>query len=427
MKLTSLHLSSFRNYPSFSLEPIGDLNIFVGPNGVGKTNILEAVQLMTSASSFRNPQVSQLILEGRESGRISAELSDGNRQLQLELLLEPGKKKYRLNGKPKGIADVRGTLPAVSFTPDDLQLAKKSSSVKRDALDNLGVQLARNYYIVRRDYEKTVRYKNRLLKEEATRPLVESINETLVTCGSQLFCYRHALFTKLLPLVKENYAAILGEEAHERPDEGFSAIYRPSWEVKGSNQLSYVYGSFETPVEQETPPSNAKVASSETCATRNPEGSQPDCQGGPVETKQAKPGKNESNPTRYERAQVKEFLIDSLNKSYEEERARKRSIIGPHNDKIEFTLAGRDVSNFASQGQQRSIVLAWKLAEVELTRQTLGVNPVLLLDDVMSELDSTRRDMLVQFVTDDIQTFITATDLSPFNETLLTRAQIHNV
>ena len=98
--------------------------------------------------------------------------------------------------------------------------------------------------------------------------------------------------------------------------------------------------------------------------------------------------------------------------------------MGPHNDKIAFALAGRDAAAFASQGQQRSIVLAWKLAEVELVRQTLGTNPVLLLDDVMSELDSGRRDTLVNFASEDIQTFITATDLDNFNPALLQRARI---
>ena len=360
MRIESLAFADFRNYERFELGGIGELTIFVGRNAVGKTNVLEGIQLLTSASSFRHPQVAQLIREGAAAARISMESSDGNRRLSSALLLEPGKKKFTINGKAKGAADVRGVLPSVMFTPDDLELAKKSSSVKRDALDDLGVQLTRNYYIVRRDYEKTVRYKNRLLRDEASRALVESINETLVTCGAQLFCYRAALFDRLVPHV----ARVYGEIA--RDGEEFSASYEPSW---------------------------VKVAGGGACEVRG-------------------------------RDEVRHLLEEHLARFYDEERARQRSLVGPHNDQVGFALAGRDASVFASQGQQRSIVLAWKLAEVELTREVLGVSPVLLLDDVLSELDAARREMLVGFVTDDVQTFVTATDLAGFAGEMVERARV---
>ena len=125
-----------------------------------------------------------------------------------------------------------------------------------------------------------------------------------------------------------------------------------------------------------------------------------------------------------ERGLVKKLLAEKLSERYEEERARRRSLVGPHNDQIAFLLDGRDVSLFASQGQQRSVVLAWKLAEVELVRDVLGMSPVLLLDDVMSELDGTRREMLVRFVTEEMQTFITTTDLAGFSGGILERANV---
>ncbi|MBQ9001179.1 MAG: DNA replication and repair protein RecF [Eggerthellaceae bacterium] len=365
LRIESLAFADFRNYERFSLDGIGDLTIFVGPNAVGKTNVLEGIQLLTSASSFRHPQVSQLVREGADSARISMEVTDGNRRLSTALSLEPGKKKFTINGKAKGAADVRGVLPSVMFTPDDLELAKKSSSVKRDAVDDLGVQLTRNYYIVRRDYEKTIRYKNRLLRDEASRALVESINETLVTCGAQLFCYRAALFDRLVPHV----ARVYGDIARE--GEAFSASYVPSWMKVAEGDVGTSVG--EAPRERDV---------------------------------------------------VRGIMAESLERFYGEERARRRSLIGPHNDQIGFALAGRDASVFASQGQQRSIVLAWKLAEVELTREVLGVSPVLLLDDVLSELDASRREMLVGFVTDDVQTFVTATDLDGFAGEMVERAQL---
>ena len=368
MRITDIEVEGFRNYDRFALHDLGNLVILVGRNGVGKTNLLEAVQLLTSARSFRHPQVSQLISEGRDAARAQIRATDGNRLITTALALEPGKRRYTVNGKPKSAADIRGTLPSVVFTPDDLQLAKKASSVKRASLDEVGAQLARNYHVVLADYEKTLRYKNRLLKEEAPSNLIDAINETLVTCGSQLFCYRMALFTRFIPQVKRYYAQISGD------GEPFSATYQPSWDH----------------LNETAPPAELPL------------------------------GENGA-PNRDE---VRSLLADALQRHAAEELSRRRSLVGPHNDKLAFYLANRDTSAFASQGQQRSIVLAWKMGEVQMVRQSLGVAPVLLLDDVMSELDSQRRNVLVNFTSADTQTFITATDLAAFNPAFLDRAQV---
>ena len=368
LRITSLKLVDFRNYESFSLDDIGELTIFVGRNGVGKTNILESIDLLTSADSFRHAQIAQIIRQGCQSARMEMELSDGNRKLTNALSLETGKKRYTVNGKAKSVSDVKGMLPAVSFIPDDLEMAKKSSSVKRGALDELGAQLSKSYYMVHRDYEKALRYKNRLLKDESPQDLIDAINETLLTCATQLYCYRHSLYRRIVPLVESHYRAI----AHS--DEQFGASYLPSWDYlnNGGREMGIV--GFD--------------------------GGIPD------------------------REVVREHLENALVRYNADERVRHRSIVGPHNDKIAFYLGDKDASVFASQGQQRSIVLAWKLAEVELVRVKTGANPALLLDDVMSELDEQRRNMLVKAVGEDAQTFITATDLSSFNESLLSRGRV---
>lgn len=378
LHITDIQVRDFRNYGHYALSDLGELTIFIGRNGVGKTNLLEAVQLMTAGGSFRHPTIAQLIREGADCARLQIDATDGNRTITTALALEAGKKRYTVNGKAKSVSDIRGTLPAVTFTPDDLQLAKKSSSVKRTALDELGAQLTRSYHVVLGDYEKTIRYKNRLLKEEASSDLIAAINETLITCGSQLFCYRAALFSRMAPLLQRYYAEISSE------GEALSATYVPSWdhlsgiEASGGDESGLLLGSDLHVRENGAP----------------------------------------------DRAQVREIMASSLERHAADEVRRARGLIGPHNDKISFFLAARDASAFSSQGQQRSIVLAWKRAEVELIRQTLEANPVLLLDDVMSELDATRRDTLVGFTSEDVQTFITATDLSCFNHALLERARI---
>ena len=369
LQLEELHFSSFRNYECLDIEGLGSLTILIGPNGSGKTNILEGISLLTSGVSFRHPMVQQMIREGSDEGFLKARSQGDGRVLDIEVDLEAGKKRFLLNGKAKNAADMKGVLPSVSFVPDDLDIAKRSSSVRRDAIDDLGCQLSRNYYIVRRDYMKALRYKNRLLKEEAPSLMIESIDDTLITCATQLFYYRYELFSRMQPVLREIYERITpgGEE--------FSSCYVPSWvHLEGDDGR---------------------------CAGE-------DC--------------NEMT-----RDEVKSLIESALQRWKNEEGSRKRALVGPHNDKIRFFLDGRGAADFASQGQQRSIVLAWKLAEVEMVRRSLGVYPVLLLDDVMSELDSTRRSMLIDLVHQDIQTFITATDLSYFPDDVVEKARIIDI
>ena len=341
LRITSLSFSNFRNYESFDLADIGDLTVFIGRNGIGKTNILEGVSLLSSADSFRHAQINQLLHQGRAQARMEMEMTDGNRLLSTALSLEPGKKRFTVNG---------------------------SSSVRRQAIDDLGAQLSKNYYVIQRDYEKILRYKNRLLKEESHPSLVDAMNDTLLTCATQLFCYRHSLHRRMVPLVEGYYGKL------SKSGEPFGASYLSSWDYLNNGEQEVALAGFD---------------------------------GGPAD-----------------KDRVREHLEQSLARYSEEERRRHRSIVGPHNDKLSFYLSERDASCFASQGQQRCIVLAWKLAEVEIVRQTLGSNPVLLLDDVMSELDEERRDMLVREVGADIQTFMTSTDLTPFNDQLLSRARV---
>ena len=178
-------------------------------------------------------------------------------------------------------------------------------AVRRAAVDALGSQLSANHYLIRRDYEKVLRHKNRLLKDEAPASLVAALDETLVMCGAQLACYRAALFEKLSERMASYYAEIA--DGRER----LRACYVPSWEAHDpAAPATFSFGRDD-----------ARMALASALAAR----------GG-------------------------------------EERARRRALVGPHADRIEFFIDGRNVSSFASQGQQRSVVLAFKLAEAALVQ-----------------------------------------------------------
>lgn len=311
--------------------------------------MVEAVQLLTAFTSFRNASPVELVRNGCSSARAHIEVTDGNRRLEIALAIDPGgqgergKKTYLLNGKKRSAKDLRGTLPSIAFTPDDLGLVKGSDKGRRRELDVLGAQLNVNYYQLVRDYEKVLRHKNRLLKDEAPVDLIEATNVLFAKVGAQLTTYRSRLFDRLLPYMAAHYADI------SSAGETFEACYLPSTDSS---------------------------------------------------------------------------LAEALDDVLPDERTRHRSLVGPHLDKIELYVDGLDASAYASQGQQRSVVLALKLAEAALVEEMCDQLPILLLDDVMSELDAARREALVQELLPGKQTIITTANIDYFDAQMLNRATL---
>lgn len=382
LQIQSICLRDFRLYHELRLDGIGRLTVFVGPNAVGKTSIIEGIQLLTALSSLRHSSAEEMIRFGSESARVEAQVGDGNRQLDIALSLSGKSRKYTLNGKAKRVRDLRGMVPAVTFSPDDLELVKGSHGKRRHALDQLGVQLNANYLQLVHDFEKMQRHKNKLLKEEAPLPLLEAVNETFARVSAQLTNYRRRMFERLLPHMQRMYGKIADSE--EEGVEELTGTYRASWEI-GENQ----------PIVDEEAGNTSDADSADSAeAYAQPDGNGP------------------------------QDLQEAIRSRTPEERARRRALEGAHLDKIDFAISGMDAQRFASQGQQRSLVLAWKLAEVDLVEEMLGQPPILLLDDVMSELDSTRRAALIQYLSSDLQTFITTANEDYFTEEMLAEANI---
>ncbi len=369
LRLQSLSLSNFRNYKMFHVEHLSSLMIFVGPNAIGKTNIIEGIQLITALNSFRNPKVDELIRWGQTEGKVAGKISSSNRDLDVSLTLKGNQRRYCLNGKHKTVTNLQGLLPAVSFSPEDLLLVKGSQTQKRYALDSLGCQLSRNHRILKKDYEKIVRHKNVLLKQDVDILLLESIDEMLIQTGIQLYRYRIALFKNMISRIEKSYKQIAGDR------ENISMSYIPSWESEIIKEH----------------------------------------------------GLNNPYYPQYDLDEAEHLFRDTLYRRREEERIRQRCVVGPHADKIEFFIQDKNASLFGSQGQQRSVVLAWKVAEVDIINELLQVKPILLLDDVMSELDIRRRQSLVSLLFEDIQTFITTTDTEFFSDEILERGTVVNL
>lgn len=352
---TELSVVQYRSFAEYALRLDPHVTVLVGCNAVGKTNLVEALQLLTAGLSFRKPSSAELLRQGAPAGRARLLLEGEGRRLEMGLELAEGKRFFTRNGKRTTASGVRGVLPSVLFCPDDLDMVKRSASARRGALDSFGAQLNDQYAKLLSTYERTVEQRNNLLRDCPPADLLEVWDESLAVTGAQLLMHRRALLARIRGHFVEVYRAIA---PHEAPD----VAYESTLGELGD-----------------------------------------------------------------EREAIAEQFRRELRARRADELRRGMTLVGPHRDEIAFTIDGRAARDFGSQGQQRSIVLAWKIAEVQVTRDILGRPPLLLLDDVMGELDASRREAIMGFVADDIQTVITTTNLGYFTDGVLDRARVVHV
>jgi DNA replication and repair protein RecF len=361
-----IEIQNFRNHQAFAIQEPKSLIIVIGKNASGKTNIIEAIQLITMIKSFRSPQWTQVVANEQEKASIEAHFKQNERIIDIKMEITEGRRAYFLNGKKKNVNEICGLIPGVIFIPEDLNLVKNSSEARRDLIDDIGQQLSQNYCLILSDYKKTVKQRNNILKEQREgqidQKILESWDENLIILGAMLSVHRIKLYRKLI----EN-AAIYYEKLVDH--EKLTSRYNPSFKIVRED-----------------------ISNDELFSLK--------------------------------KAEIEELLRLTLNNVMAEERARIKTLVGPHRDEIQFFINDMDARVFASQGQQRSIALALKLGQLALIKELSGNQPILLLDDVMSELDTHRRTELIKVIDGQIQTVITATDLSCFNEKTLKNAQI---
>jgi DNA replication and repair protein RecF len=359
--IKSLHLRAFRNYQEWETDLSPGLTVLVGENASGKTNALEAVQLVTTGTSFRNPRWEDLVRWGEERAEVNALFSTTTASTKIDIhITRDGRRSCHINGVVKRrVSEVAGILPAVLFTPDDLDLAKGPAEIRRSAIDDLGDQLSKTYGSIRRDYGKVIRHRNTLLREwRAGAGDLDPWNVQIASLGSKLLTHRRRL------LLRVAHQAALAYE-----------------ELSQGEVLSVHYN--------------------DACGLDNI------------------PLDGEVTADQAERA-----IMGMLERRAADERVRRVTLVGPHRDDIVFLVNGRNARTFASQGQQRTIALAWTLAKVAVVEDIARKKPVLLLDDVMSELDENRRRALTALVQRDVQTIISTTNTGYFDTKLLEQAVV---
>jgi DNA replication and repair protein RecF len=347
MRVDRLILRNYRNYENLDLELINNVNIFVGENAQGKTNILEAVYMGAVGRSHRTAEDDDLVGWEKDSASVDLFFTRHGVANKLGFRLIKGRNKEILFNdyaiKPR---EVIGSLNAVLFSPEDLWLIKGAPAMRRRFLDIEIAQASPLYYRNLLQYNRVVNQRNHLLKKVVDK---NKLPELLSSWEEQLVKLAVFIVNKRLEAVKK--LGMLANLMHRR--------------LTGSREnLAMAY----------------YLAGSD--------GDIP--------------------------ADLHGWYCEKLDLWREMDIARGSTSVGPHRDDVILRVNARELRSFGSQGQQRTGILALKLAELEFLKSETGEYPVLLLDDVMSELDGLRREQLITFIRDRIQTFITATDATIF-------------
>ncbi|MBE5778811.1 MAG: DNA replication/repair protein RecF [Clostridiales bacterium] len=335
MHFSLLRVKQFRNYPFLELAPSPGITVLYGQNGAGKTNLLEAMHLLSLGRSHRTPTDREMIAQGEAAALIHGQTQrmDGRHDIEVRLYAqEKPQKRVMLYGKPaQRISDMMGHATVVMFSPEDIRIVRDGPAARRRFVDMQLSQIRPEYLKVLRTYLSVLESRNTLLKQDKLGLVsdfsaeLDIWDEQLARAAAPLVRHRRWFLEELKKYAAEEYAGIA-----ENPGEPFSLEYMGS------------------------------LARADDPAAR---------------------------------------MLEGLRRSREEDRRRLYTTFGPHRDDVALMLYGRDLRAMGSQGQLRTAVLSMKLGEIRLIRQEMGEAPTLLLDDVFSELDVKRRSALLRSTT----------------------------
>jgi DNA replication and repair protein RecF len=393
MYLTRFSLINFRNYTRLSLDMPRGITVLQGANAQGKTNLLEAIYYLSAAKSpYANSDV-QLVnwlaeQDDLPHARVEAELARRDTLTRIEIILARGangpsryRKHVRINGIPKRVMDLLGQANVVLFVPQDMTLIDGAPALRRRYLDATLCQIDGHYRRALSQYNRVLEQRNsllRTLRERGGAPdQLDFWDEQLTHEGAQIIARRQRTIVDLEALAQPIHRELSG--GYERLRLRYAPSFDPRQQEENSQQLSFSL---------DLPP--------------------------PISLPQ-------------EDEQVRQAFLNRLRTTRREEVQRGMTLIGPHRDDLRFFDGQIDLHMYGSRGQQRTAVLSLKLAEVRLMAQTTGEQPILLLDEVMSELDVDRRRYLCAQVAQVEQAWITTTDLQDITPEVLEQAVVYHV
>ncbi|MEH1998085.1 MAG: DNA replication/repair protein RecF [Nostoc sp.] len=362
MYLKTLNLRQFRNYQDQKVEFTAAKTILVGNNAQGKSNLLEAVELLATLRSHRMGRDRDLVQEGEVIAQIHATLERQTGVSDLTLTLRRnGRRSVALNGESiRRQMDFLGVLNAVQFSSLDLELVRGGPEGRRNWLDTLLIQLEPVYAHILQQYNHVLRQRNAFLKRH-----VETLNAT--SLGSELAVWDAQLAT-------------IGTRVIRRRDRAIQRLapIANAWHssISGSTEILQIKYLPNIPLEDNHP------------------------------------------------EEVQQAFLAKIQQRAIAEMHQGTTLVGPHRDEIELTINQTPARQYGSQGQQRTLVLALKLAELQLIEEVVKEPPLLLLDDVLAELDLSRQNQLLDAIQDRFQTLITTTHLGSFDSQWLKSSQI---
>lgn len=363
MYLKNIQIKNFRNYASEELTFDSNMNVIIGENAQGKTNLLEAIYLLAFTKSYRTANDRELVKWEEEFARIQAELVKKDDQLvPLELVYHHQGKKAKINHLEQSrLSEYIGHMNVVMFAPEDLSLVKGSPQIRRRFIDMELGQIEPMYVYHLTQYQKILKQRNHVLKQlqqrETDPAVLHVLTEQLVQHAAVILKKRY-FFLDLL----KKWALPIHKEI-SRGLEELDIEYQPSIHVTAEDSKEQI-----------------------------------------IEKMTAAYEKNEAN-----------------------ERYRGTTLIGPHRDDLQLFINERDVKQFASQGQQRTTALSLKLAEIDLIYHQIREYPILLLDDVLSELDDFRQSHLLSAIQGKVQTFVTTTTVDGIDHETMKEASVYSV
>jgi DNA replication and repair protein RecF len=347
MYLKHLELRNYRNYERVSTDFSPQINVLIGSNAQGKTNLLESVYVLAITRSHRSNNDKELIRFGSDFARIDGRVSRKRGTTDLRLVISSQGKHAKVGNldSPK-LSAYMGKLNVILFAPEDLNLVKGSPALRRRFIDMEFGQMSASYLANLSLYKKALKQRNAYLKQlkyhqAKSLTFLDVLTDQVAQSGGQIIAARAKLLQDM-----GKFAAVIHSDI-----------------TRGGEKLQLHYVSQV----HEDAYGDAAAATAR--------------------------------------------LQDLYAKNRQRELDQGTSLVGPHRDDVQFIVNDRDVATFGSQGQQRTTALAVKLAEIDLMKQETGEYPVLLLDDVLSELDDNRQTHLLRAIQDKVQTFLTTTSL----------------
>ena len=357
MKIKRLQLKNYRNYKKLDIELNSGLNIFIGNNAQGKSNILESIFVLALTKSYINVKDQYLINVEGNFALLRADFVNGSVENKLEVIITDNTKKLKINGEEiKKYCDYISRIKVLIFSPYNVNFVKDGPNTRRKSLNMVISQFSNNYVKVLQNYNAVLKKRNQFLKsidcfKEYNRFYFDALNERFCALAIEVVLERNKFVIEINKVLSDIYEEITG----------YKALY-----------LKYSC--------------NIEI----------------------LETKE----------TMLEKFKLKTKAF------FDREKACGMTLLGPHRDDFIFFLSDRELEVFGSQGQIRAAILALKLAELLIFKEKDGEYPILLLDDIFSELDVEKRNKLIKYILDDVQTIITTTDIDLIDKSLIDKSKV---